>query len=130
MKLTDLSEVFAENACRDVYLMAKQKKEKSPQATVLEILNAHKFWAQKEILDVLSLEKVTLITIMKADDRKIAQLAWTTDLDWAYRPSQTIPKTWLLECMNKKDLKPIYSYANLDLVYTIFFFLSFLFQVL
>lgn len=47
--LGNLSEVFAENACGDIYLMAKRAVEERSQATIDEILNTNKFWAQREI---------------------------------------------------------------------------------
>lgn len=43
----NLSEVFAENARGDVYLMAKWELEERPQATVDEILNTDKSWTRK-----------------------------------------------------------------------------------
>lgn len=47
-------------------------------------LDTDKFWTQKEVQVVLGLGKVISITVVNADDWKLARLAWSEDLGWVY----------------------------------------------
>ena len=72
--LGDLSEVFAERATGDVYLMALWDLEGSWQQANTVILNLNKFWFRRKIQTILCLDKVTSITIVNAADWHIAHL--------------------------------------------------------
>lgn len=75
---------FTEDASGDIHLMARWKMEGNSQAANIKILNADRYRFQKEIQVILYLDKMTSITIINADDWKVAHLAWIRELGWVF----------------------------------------------